>query len=64
MPSLLTNAKHWLDRADEARAVAGQMSDPEAKRTMLGIADSYERMARFAAVRSAKLQAAASKCQP
>jgi hypothetical protein len=40
------------------------MSDPEAKWRMLGIADGYERMARFAAVRNAKLQAATSKCQP
>ena len=25
------NVRHWLDRAEEARAVAGQMNDPEAK---------------------------------
>jgi hypothetical protein len=47
MPSLSNNAKHWLDRADEARAVAGQMSDYEAKQVMLRIAKGYEQMAKL-----------------
>jgi hypothetical protein len=42
------NVRHWLDRAEKARAIAGQMNDPEAKRVMLGIADGYERMAKLA----------------
>ena len=41
----INNPKHWLDRAKEARALAEQMSDPEAKRTMLKNADDYERLA-------------------
>ncbi len=44
-PGLLDNAKHWRDRADEARVHAEQLTDPEAKRMMLGIAESYERLA-------------------
>jgi hypothetical protein len=63
MPSLLNNVRHWLDRAEEARAVAGQMNDPEAKRVMLGIAAGYERMAKIAEERLAKSRTA-TKPQP
>ena len=45
--------KHWLDRAKEARALAEQMNDPEAKRTMLKNADDYERLAQRAKERAA-----------
>jgi hypothetical protein len=38
MPALLDDPEHWRSRAEEARAVAEQLSDPEAKRTMLRIA--------------------------
>ena len=41
----INDPKHWLDRAKEARALAEQMNDPEAKRTMLKNADDYERLA-------------------
>jgi hypothetical protein len=49
---LLNNFRHWLDRAEEARAVAGQMTDPEMKRTMLEIVASYERLAHLSEARS------------
>jgi hypothetical protein len=45
----INDPKHWLDRAKEARALAEQMNDPEAKRTMLKNADDYERLAQRAA---------------
>lgn len=48
---LLRDARHWRVRADEARAVANDLTDPEAKRTMLGIAESYDALARRAALR-------------
>jgi len=41
---LLNNAKHWRERADEARAVAEGLHDPDAKRMMLGIAETYEKL--------------------
>jgi hypothetical protein len=31
----INDPKHWLDRAKEARALAEQIDDPGAKRTML-----------------------------
>jgi hypothetical protein len=40
--------KHWRVRAEEARANAGQMSDPNAKLKMLAIAENYERLAQQA----------------
>jgi hypothetical protein len=40
--------KHRLDRAAKARVHAEQMSDPESKRMMLGIAENYEGLARRA----------------
>jgi hypothetical protein len=49
MPSLLNEALEWLDRAEQAREVAGQLADPGAKRAVLELADSFERLARSAA---------------
>src|SRR5262245_41719017 len=49
----INDPKHWLDRAKEARALAEQMDDPEAKRTMLKNADDYERLAQRAGERAA-----------
>jgi hypothetical protein len=49
----INNPNHWLDRAKEARALAEQMADPEAKRIMLKNADDYERLAQRAEERAA-----------
>jgi hypothetical protein len=49
----INDPKHWHDRAKEARALAEQMNDPEAKRTMLKNADDYERLAQRAEERAA-----------
>ena len=60
LPSvLLNNFRHWLDRAEEARAVAGQMNDPEMKRIMLEIVARYERLAHLSEARSRAPQPAA-----
>jgi hypothetical protein len=37
--------KHWRQRAQEARAAAAQLDDPDAKKTMLEVADGYEQLA-------------------
>jgi hypothetical protein len=48
MPSLVNEAWEWLDRAEQAREVAGQLTDPAAKQAVIKLADSYERLARAA----------------
>jgi hypothetical protein len=42
---LLSNVKHWQDRAEKARVHADQISDPEARRMMLDVAASYDKLA-------------------
>jgi hypothetical protein len=36
--SLINDPKHWRERAKEARAMADEMKDQQAKQMMLGIA--------------------------
>jgi hypothetical protein len=43
--SLLDNPAHWEERAEEARSIAEQMSDPDSKQMMLRIAEDYEQLA-------------------
>ena len=45
MPFRLDNPQHWRERAEEARILAEDMKQPEAKRQMLEIAESYDRIA-------------------
>lgn len=49
MPSLLNEALEWLDRAEQAREVAGQLTDPTARKAVLELADSFDQLARAAA---------------
>jgi len=49
MRSILNEALEWLDRAEQAREVAGQLTDPGARRAVLELADSFDRLARAAA---------------
>ena len=49
MPSLLNEALEWLERAEQARAVAGELADPTEKKAVLHLAESYEQLARAAA---------------
>ena len=48
MSSLVDEAFDWLDRAEQAREVAGQLTDPAAKQAVIRLAESYERLARAA----------------
>jgi hypothetical protein len=50
--SLINDPEHWRSRAEEARTIAHQMSDEQAKQSMLRIADAYEDLSRQAAQRS------------
>ena len=51
MPDILNDPD--LQRAAEARAIAGELADSKAQLTMLGIARGYERLATRAEERSA-----------
>jgi hypothetical protein len=37
--------QYWRERAKKTRADADRAADPRAKRMLLGVADSYERLA-------------------
>ena len=52
--SILDDPKHWLERADEARSIADQISDPDSKQMMLRIAEDYERLANHARRRKSR----------
>jgi hypothetical protein len=45
MLELLTNPIHWRFRAHEARRMAQQLEDPEARAVKLEMADKYDRLA-------------------
>ena len=49
MPSILNEALEWLNRAEQAREVAGQLTDPDARNAVLELAESFDRLARAAA---------------
>jgi hypothetical protein len=49
--SHLDSAKHWRRLAEEARAVATQLTDRDAKQVMLNIAEAYARLATHAETR-------------
>jgi hypothetical protein len=51
-PSPIDDPAHWRQKADEARRMADQLADPEAKQAMLQIAASYEQLAKIVAARS------------
>jgi hypothetical protein len=42
--SPINDPAYWRQRAEEARRIADQLDDPLAKRTLLEIARSYERL--------------------
>ena len=49
MPSLFNNeALEWLDRAEQAQEVAGQLTDPAARNAILELADNFDRLAQTA----------------
>jgi hypothetical protein len=52
MSSPVDDALEWLGRAEQAREVAGLLSDPGAKEAVLQLAAHYERLARAAVDRA------------
>jgi hypothetical protein len=48
----IDDVKHWLDLAAEVRARAEEMRDPTTPRMMLGIAEGYDQLAKWAESRT------------
>jgi len=42
--SKISDPQYWCRRAEEARTLADELTDPEAKRKMLKIAEDYEKL--------------------
>ena len=64
MPALLSNPRYWELRAEEARVIAQDMKDPEARRMMIGVADTFDLLARRFAEIEAQLKVANQKKPP
>ena len=47
-PHRIDDPKQWRDKAEEARAMADQLTNPDSKRTMLEIALCYVQLAQLA----------------
>ena len=48
MPHRIDTARRWRGQAEEARTIANQLTNPESKRIMLGIALCYVQLAQQA----------------
>lgn len=55
MPGQFGTPAHWRERAEEARAMAEDMTDAAARRAMLAVAENYEKIAARAEARLAGL---------
>lgn len=53
---LFGSPEHWLARAKEARELAETISDDDAKRAMLEIAERYEKVAKRSEAREAGVE--------
>ena len=49
MLSMLKEALEWLNRAEQAREVAGQLTDPGARKAVLELAENFDRSSPFIA---------------
>ena len=54
-PSTINDADYWRKRAEEARTISEGMTDAHTKSLMLGVAESYEKITKWAEDRRGKL---------
>src|SRR5262245_32950689 len=52
IPDAIDTPEHWRKSAEETRTLVGTISDPNTRRAMLGIAESYEMLAKDAEERA------------
>ena len=55
MPASINDPEHRRQRAEQMRALAVEMGDPQARQTMLQLARDYERLAERAVQRAGDL---------
>jgi hypothetical protein len=48
MPQRVNNPRYWRNYAEETRTLAEQMKDPECRRLLMGVAETYAELARRA----------------
>lgn len=48
MPQRLNNPKYWRSYAEETLTIADQMKDPECRKLLMSIAETYAELARRA----------------
>ena len=48
MPQRVNNPRYWRNYAEETRTIADQIKDPECKRLLMGVAETYAELARRA----------------
>ena len=53
MLSLFNDETHWRNRAEEARRLVEHLTNSEARRVMLGVAEGYDRLAQDGGARIA-----------
>jgi hypothetical protein len=53
LPIVYGTPEHWAARAKEARQMAALIDNPEAKRSMIALAENYEKVAKRAEAREA-----------
>ena len=61
MPYFINDTRHWTERAEHARKLAAEITDPVEKRRMFEVAAAYERMAQRATARRAEDNPGAEK---
>ena len=54
MVASYNDAKHWRERAEEARRIAAELTDPESRKLMFKVAADYDRLAERAEIRVGK----------
>jgi hypothetical protein len=63
MPLIYNDPEHWRKRADDARELAGKITDRKGTEAMLAIADKYDELAQRALERLAAAGALVSREQ-
>ena len=62
LPPIMYDARHWRDRAEEARRITEKIADSQARQAMLQVAAGYDRIAERAEARKSFDRSGALDC--